>query len=467
MPSTYSPLLRTELLATGEQAGTWGIAVNTIHGTILEAAIAGTATVVLPAGAADYSLTALNGVADEARFAVLNITATITANRNVICPSLSKQYLVYNATSGAFTVTLKTLAGTGVVLPQGAYTSVYCDGTNVIGIDNIAAVHNATTKATAVDADEVGYWDSVTGLIRKMTWANIKTVLKAYFDALYVSKTSTTGSAILPAGTTAQRDASPIVGYARVNTTLGQLEAYIGAAWKGMVALTSNTIDFINVAGTFVSNFTNANTAARTYTFQDRNGTIADDSDLALKANLSSPALTGTPTAPTATAGTNTTQLATTAYVAAAVGGLGTAAGSVVYYAASTAPAGWLKANGAAISRTTYSILFAAIGTTYGTGDGSTTFNIPELRGEFIRSLADGRAVDTGRVLGSSQTDDFTSHNHPDTSTGSGVLGSISGNSWVQVNNSYTSTYTGGSAVSQGGTETRPRNVALLACIKY
>jgi hypothetical protein len=245
MPSTYSPLLRTELLATGEQAGTWGIAVNTIHGTILEAAIAGTATIVLPAGTADYSLTALNGVADEARSAVLNITATITANRNVICPSLSKQYLVYNATSGAFTVTLKTLAGTGVVLPQGAYTLVYCDGTNVIGVDNIAAVHNATTKATAVDADEVGYWDSVTGLIRKMTWANIKTVLKAYFDALYVSKTSTTGSAIIPAGTTAQRDGTPADGYTRYNTNIVGLESWYSSAWNA-IATTNQLFGFRN-----------------------------------------------------------------------------------------------------------------------------------------------------------------------------------------------------------------------------
>jgi hypothetical protein len=109
---------------------------------------------------------------------------------------------------------------------------VYCDGTNVIGVDNIAAVHNATNKATAVDADEVGYWDSVTGIIRKMTWANIKTVLKAYFDALYVSKTSTTGSAVLPAGTTAQRDGTPADGYTRFNSTLTALEAWYSSAWN-------------------------------------------------------------------------------------------------------------------------------------------------------------------------------------------------------------------------------------------
>lgn len=89
----------------------------------------------------------------------------------------------------------------------------------------------------------------------------------------------------------------------------------------GYAGLTLLKINFKNVIGTFVSFFTNANTAARTYTFQDRNGTIADDTDLGLKANIASPTFTGTPAAPTATGGTNTTQIATTAFVTSAVAG--------------------------------------------------------------------------------------------------------------------------------------------------
>ena len=79
--------------------------------------------------------------------------------------------------------------------------------------------------------------------------------------------------------------------------------------------------------------------------------------------------------------------------------------GAVMYFAGQTAPTGWLKANGAAVSRTTYAALFAAIGTTYGAGDGRSTFNLPDLRGEFIRGWDDGRGVDTGRVFGSAQGD--------------------------------------------------------------
>lgn len=132
--------------------------------------------------------------------------------------------------------------------------------------------------------------------------------------------------------------------------------------------------------------------------------------------------------------------------------------GTIVYHAKNAAPAGYLKANGAAVSRTTYADLFAEIGTTFGAGDGSTTFNLPELRAEFIRGWDDSRGVDSGRVFGSAQADDFKSHTHT-----FGINTNAPGAA------STTNTVTGGSNTATnatGGTETRPRNVALLACIK-
>lgn len=180
------------------------------------------------------------------------------------------------------------------------------------------------------------------------------------------------------------------------------------------------------------------------------------------KAPLASPALTGTPTAPTAASGTSTTQIATTAFVAASQ-----AAGEVSFFAMSAAPTGWLKANGAAVSRTTYAALFTAIGTTFGVGDGSTTFNVPELRGEFIRALADGRAVDTGRTLGSAQAEDLLAHSHA--FRGYGGSGAVLPN--VSMSGSL-GTVVGTTALNTAvqnstGVETRPRNIALLACIRY
>jgi phage-related tail fiber protein len=142
--------------------------------------------------------------------------------------------------------------------------------------------------------------------------------------------------------------------------------------------------------------------------------------------------------------------------------GTASAAGEVAYFAMNTAPSGYLKANGAAISRSTYSALFAAITTTFGIGDGSTTFNVPDLRGEFMRGWDDSRGVDSGRVFGSTQADDFESHTHS-------VSNISSSSAFINTTPSYSNVYGGGSRTTNatGGTETRPRNIALLACIKF
>jgi hypothetical protein len=137
-----------------------------------------------------------------------------------------------------------------------------------------------------------------------------------------------------------------------------------------------------------------------------------------------------------------------------------TPAGTVIYSARSTAPTGYIKANGAAISRTTFSVLFAAIGTQFGVGNGSTTFNVPDLRGEFIRGWSDGSTVDSGRTLGSNQAEAFKAHRHPYLSNGAPGNVVTGGPSPIFDGQQYVPTG------SFGGSETRPRNVSLLACIK-
>jgi len=77
--------------------------------------------------------------------------------------------------------------------------------------------------------------------------------------------------------------------------------------------------------------------------------------------------------------------------------------GMIAPFAMSSPPTGWLECNGATISRSTYATLFAAIGTTYGAGDGSSTFVLPDLRATFIRGFDNSRGIDTGRVFGSFQ----------------------------------------------------------------
>lgn len=139
--------------------------------------------------------------------------------------------------------------------------------------------------------------------------------------------------------------------------------------------------------------------------------------------------------------------------------------GAVVYFARNTAPTGWLKANGAAVSRTAYAALFSAIGTTFGAGDGFNTFNLPDLRGEFLRGWDDGRGVDAGRTFGSYQADELRSHKHGFDqagfdNTGVGHPHRITYDDGAPYNGATVSMFT-------GGAETRPRNRALLACIKF
>ncbi len=137
----------------------------------------------------------------------------------------------------------------------------------------------------------------------------------------------------------------------------------------------------------------------------DSNKPVSTATQTALnaKANLASPTFTGTPAAPTASAGTNTTQLATTAFVQTALSGAESVpSGSVMPYAGTIEPSGWLFALGQAVSRTTYAALFAAIGTTYGAGDGSTTFALPDLRGRVVAGKDDMGGSSANRLTNQS-----------------------------------------------------------------
>lgn len=152
-------------------------------------------------------------------------------------------------------------------------------------------------------------------------------------------------------------------------------------------------------------------------------------------------------------------------------------AGEVTAFATNVAPSGWLVCDGALVSRTTYSRLFAAIGTRFGGGNGSTTFQLPDLRGEFIRGWDSGRGVDAGRVLGSSQSDQNKLHSHgvndpghAHTSRGAPGIGQgASGINSVQQaagQQDTTVSTTGITVRADGGSESRPRNIALLYCIR-
>lgn len=162
-----------------------------------------------------------------------------------------------------------------------------------------------------------------------------------------------------------------------------------------------------------------------------------------------------------------------------------TPAGAIMTFAMSAAPSGWLYCDGRPVSRTGYSRLFAAIGTTYGAGDGSNTFNLPDLRGEFIRGWDDGRGIDSGRTFGSTQKGTITivdpnlnSLNvagiYSQYEYNTNNFAPVAGYDIVNISD-YAGVYrahipgTGFGALETNGFSqgaTRPRNIALYYCIK-
>ena len=138
MPSTFSPNLRIELIGTGEAAGLWGVLTNNNLGDLLEQAISGATTLNVTSG--DITLTALNGVVDEARSAVLQVTGTPGVTRVLTIPNVSKTYTVFNASNAV--VQIKTVSGVAFDCPVGSMCSIYCDGNNVIQGKSLAQTNS-------------------------------------------------------------------------------------------------------------------------------------------------------------------------------------------------------------------------------------------------------------------------------------------------------------------------------------
>jgi phage-related tail fiber protein len=178
---------------------------------------------------------------------------------------------------------------------------------------------------------------------------------------------------------------------------------------------------------------------------------------------------------------------------------INTPPGTIVLVPRATPWPGWIKANGALLSRTDYADLWAEAQDSgllvseatwaannwgcYSTGNGSTTFRIPDLRAEFLRAVDDGRGVDSGRTVGSWQDNMIKPHAHrigvvvgtsarpewtiPDTSTSAGNYPGVGGSSPNSRAYGFTDNSVYNSTSLIASSETRPRNIALLACIKY
>lgn len=222
MPSTYTSSLRLTLPATGELSGTWGTTVNTGITSLVDTSIAGTASITMTA--ANYTLSTANGASDEARSMVLALGGTPGASYNVICPAVSKLYIVVNGTGHA--QTLKTSAGTGVAVPNGTAMLLRCDGTNVVD-----ALTNFTSLAVGND--------TVATLTAAQTLTN-KTINGPDNTLTNIANASLTNSSLTIGSTN--------IALGATSTTLAGLTGVTSSAFTNS-ALTSGRVVFSTAGG--------------------------------------------------------------------------------------------------------------------------------------------------------------------------------------------------------------------------
>jgi hypothetical protein len=155
MPSTYDPLLRLELQATGENATTWGTKTNN-NLDLIATAIAGTAIVSVSSG--DTTLSTANAATDQARAGILLVQGTLTGNANIIVPSSPKTYAVVRQTTGSFDIVVKN-AGTGATLPPSGNEIVICTSATCVGL-----IGGLTANVSALDVRVAAVSASVSAL---------------------------------------------------------------------------------------------------------------------------------------------------------------------------------------------------------------------------------------------------------------------------------------------------------------
>jgi len=373
--SSYTSRIRLEKQIPGQNENTWGTVLNDNVIDLVDDSIAAYTTITVSSVA--VTLTQSDGASDQARSAFLDISGTLTSNVNVIIPALSKGYDVRNSTSGSFTVNMKTATGSGQIIPQGQSIGVVCDGVSVRDVETpgIRSTSNVVNVSVGTSKLDIKVPMAVSGTV-------------SVTGGLAVSGIVSVGGGLAVTGIVSVASGLVVAGTASIGGGLG----VTGIVSVGGDLVVSGSASM--AAATFSSNISMlAQSDARFYDADNSNyiGLQAPSSVSAtIVYNLL--AADGSSGDVLQTDGAGTLSFTE---VGAAI-----PAGSLMPYAGSTAPSGWLLSYGQAVSRTTYSALFTAIGTTYGTGDGSTTFNVPDLRGRLVAGQDDMGGVSANRLTG-------------------------------------------------------------------
>ena len=278
MASTYSDL-KIELIATGEQSGTWGTTTNTNLGTALTEAITGSADVAFSSADVTLTLTDTNN-AQTARNLRLNLTGTSGGARNLILGSgcqIEKLYLVNNGLADA--VTVKNTTGSGIAVPAGKSTFVFNNGTNVVDalsyFSGTLISSSATITGGSIDGTAIGGSTAAAGAFTTLAASGNTTLTgdlavngnttlgNASGDTITLNAATATipnnlnfngtGTVRLPNGTTGQRP-TPAAGMIRYNTTSGLFEGYT-TQWGGIGGASANGAVYEN-AQSITENYT-------------------------------------------------------------------------------------------------------------------------------------------------------------------------------------------------------------------
>lgn len=252
MASTYSTNLALELMATGDQSGTWGTTTNTNLGTLLEQSISGYVTQAITDGSgANTTITIPNGTTGVARNMFIEMTGALTfSTTNLIVPANKKLYFIYNNTTGGFPVTVKVTGLTGVSVPNGRKVILVSNGTDIVEAHN-AVSGNATVGGTL----------AVTGATTLTGAATLSAAL-TYGGVTLTNNVTGTGKMVL--------DTSPVL----VTPNLGTPSAgVISACTSTSMALTTPTLTNPTVTN-YVESVVAIGNSGTTQTLSLTNGTV-------------------------------------------------------------------------------------------------------------------------------------------------------------------------------------------------
>lgn len=254
MPSSFTPSLRLTLPVTGENPGTWGDLVNNGITSLVDSSVAGYAAVTMTD--ANYTLTTANGAADESRKMMLNISGSLNAARNVICPTASKLYFIKNATTGGFAITLKTAAGSGISIPNGRSMVLMCNGTDVVDATDYSSSLNTATLSASSTVSGAGF----SAYLASPPAIGGTVAAAGSFTALSYSTTLTGGTGVVALGTNQfYKDASGNIG--------------IGTAAPGSKLDVKGTLRLSGATSGYVGLAPAAAAGSTTYTLPSTDGT--------------------------------------------------------------------------------------------------------------------------------------------------------------------------------------------------